>query len=139
MTKQELIEKLLDYKQHNAYTWSDCEAVIWDIMSDLCDYDSDNDYELDEFTYRFETIDWVEEFLKHTIETCGILTLKNRLSSLNSDWDWFMIDDVDWTIYNPEASDVEEWIDDILYELWYDEADVAESNLADKDLQDEIK
>lgn len=121
MNKEELINKLLEYKQHNAYTWSDCETIIWDIMSDLCDYDSDNDYELDEYTYRFETIDWVEEFLRHTIETCWILTLKNRLSSLNSDWDWFMIDDVDWTIYNPEASDVEEWIDDILYELWYEE------------------
>jgi hypothetical protein len=139
MNKQELIEKLLEYKQHNSYEWSDCEAIIWDIMSDLCDYDSDNDYELDEFTYRFETIDWVEEFLKHTIETCGILTLKNRLSDLHSDWDWFLIDDVDWTIYNPEGSDVEEWIDDILYELWYDEADVAESNLASKDLQDETE
>lgn len=121
MNREELIEKLLEYKQHNTYTWSDCEAIIWDIMSDLCDYDSDNDYELDEYTYRFETIDWVEEFLKHTIETCGILTLKNRLSDLDLDWDWFMIDDVDWTIYNPEASDVEEWIDDILYELWYEE------------------
>lgn len=121
MNKEELINKLLDYKQHNAYTWSDCEAVIWEIMSDLCDYDSDNNYELDEYTYRFETIDWVEEFLKHTIETCGILALKNRLSDLHSDWDWFLIDDVDWTIYNPEGSDVEEWIDDILYELWYEE------------------
>lgn len=121
MNKQELINKLLECKQHNAYTWSYCEAIIWDIMSDLCDYNSDNDYELDEYTYRFETIDWVEEFLIHTIDTHWILTLKNRLSDLHSDWDWFMIDDVDWTIYNPEGSDVEDWINDILYELWYEE------------------
>lgn len=126
MTKQELIEKLLDYKQHNSYVWSDCEAIIWDIMSDLCDYDNENDFELDEYTYRFETIDWVEEFLRHTIDTCWMLTLKNRLSSLNSDWDWFMIDDVDWTIYNPGASDVEEWINDILSELWYEEDETTD-------------
>lgn len=126
MNKQELIEKLLDYKQHNSYVWSDCEAIIWDIMSDLCDYDNENDFELDEYTYRFETIDWVEEFLRHTIDTCWMLTLKNRLSSLNSDWDWFMIDDVDWTIYNPGASDVEEWINDILSELWYEEDETTD-------------
>lgn len=126
MNKQELIKKLLDYKQHNSYAWSDCEAIIWDIMSDLCDYDNENDFELDEYTYRFETIDWVEEFLRHTIDTCWMLTLKNRLSSLNSDWDWFMIDDVDWTIYNPGASDVEEWINDILSELWYEEDETTD-------------
>lgn len=126
MNKQELIEKLLDYKQHNSYVWSDCEVIIWDIMSDLCDYDNENDFELDEYTYRFETIDWVEEFLRHTIDTCWMLTLKNRLSSLNSDWDWFMIDDVDWTIYNPGASDVEEWINDILSELWYEEDETTD-------------
>jgi hypothetical protein len=109
-------------------------------MEDICDYNCmDNDFELDSYTYYYETPDWIEEFVKHTVDTCWLLTLKNRLSEVDWDYDWYHVDDVDWTIYPRDFSDVEEWIDDILYELWYDEADVAESNLASKDLQDETE
>ena len=45
---------------------------------------------------------------------------------------------MDWTIYPRDFYDVEEWIDDMLSELWYDEADSDEALLADKDLQEEI-
>ena len=45
---------------------------------------------------------------------------------------------MDWTIYPRDFYDVEEWIDDMLSELWYDEADSDEALLADKDLQDEL-
>ena len=138
MTKQELIQKLLEYKAHLKNTYCDLDDVISDVMSDVCDYDNDNDFELDSYTYYYETIDWIEEFIKQTLQDWWILCLKNRLSEVDGDYDWYHVDDVDWTIYPRDFSDVEEWIDDMLYELWYDEADVAESNLADKDLQDEI-
>lgn len=139
MTKQELIEKLLDYKSRLQNTYCDLDDVISDVMSDVCDYDNDNDFELDSYTYYYETTDWIEEFIKQTLQDWWILTLKNRLSEVDSDCEWYHVDDVDWTIYARDYWDVEEWIDDMLSELWYDEADTAESLLADKDLQDEIK
>ena len=137
MTKQELIIALLKYKAQLKNTYCDLDSIISDAMSDICDYDGDNDFELDSYTYYYETTDWIEEFVKYTVDTCWLLTLKNRLSEVDWDYEYYHVDDVDWTIYPRDFSDVEEWIDDVLYELWYDEADVAESNLADKDLQDE--
>ena len=138
MTKEELIQKLLEYKAHLKNTYCDLDDVISDAMSDVCDYDNDNDFELDSYTYYYETTDWIEEFIKQTLQDWWILTLKNRLSEVDSDCEWYHIDDVDWTIYARDYWDVEEWIDDMLSELWYDEADSDEALLADKDLQDEI-
>jgi hypothetical protein len=86
-------------------------------MEDVCDYNSDNDYELDSYTYYYETTDWIEEFVKHTVDTCWLLTLKNRLSEVDCDCEYYHIDETDWTIYPRDFYDVEEWIDDILYEL----------------------
>lgn len=138
MTKEELIQKLLEYKAQLKNTYCDLDDIISDAMSDVCDYDNDNDFELDSYTYYYETTDWIEEFIKQTLQEWWILTLKNRLSEVDSDCEWYHIDDVDWTIYARDYWDVEEWIDDMLSELWYDEADSDEALLADKDLQDEI-
>ena len=139
MTKEELIQKLLEYKSRLQNTYCDLDDVISDVMSDVCDYDNDNNFELDSYTYYYETTDWIEEFIKATLKDWWILTLKNRLSEVDSDCEWYHVDDVDWTIYARDYWDVEEWIDDMLSELWYDEADSDEALLADKDLQDEIK
>lgn len=138
MTKEELIQKLLEYKSRLQNTYCDLDDVISDVMSDVCDYDNDNDFELDSYTYYYETTDWIEEFIKATLQDWWILTLKHRLSEVDSDCEWYHVDDVDWTIYARDYWDVEEWIDDMLSELWYDEADSDEALLADKDLQDEI-
>jgi len=117
MNKQELIEKLRDYKSALKNSYCDLDSIISDAMSDICDYNSDNDYELDSYTYYYETSDWIEEFIKQTLQDWWILTLKNRLSEVDWDYDWYHIDDVDWTIYPRDFSDVEDWIDEILYEL----------------------
>lgn len=138
MSKEELIQKLLEYKAQLKNTYCDLDDVISDVMSDVCDYDNDNDFELDSYTYYYETIDWIEEFIKQTLQDWWILCLKNRLSEVDWDYEWFHIDDVDWTIYPRDFYDVEEWIDDMLSELWYDEADSDEALLAEKDLQEEI-
>ena len=138
MTKEELIQKLLEYKADLQNQYCDLDSVISDVMSDVCDYNNDNDFQLDSYTYTYETTDWIEEFVKYTVDTCWLLTLKNRLSEVDWDYEWYHVDDVDWTIYPRDFSDVEEWIWDMLYELDYDEADQQESDLANRDLQDEI-
>lgn len=117
MNKQELIEKLRWYKAQLQNQYCDLDSVISDVMSDVCDYDRDNDYKLDSYTYYYETTDWIEEFVKYTVDTCWLLTLKNRLSEVDWDYEYYHVDDTDWTIYPRDFSDVEEWIDDILYEL----------------------
>lgn len=137
MNKQELIQNLLQYKQHLKSPYCDLDSVVSDVMSDVCDYDHDNDYQLDWYTYYYETIDWIEEFVKATVQEWWLLCLKNRLSEVDCDCEYYHIDETDWTIYPRDFYDVEEWIDDILSELWYDEADTDEALLADKDLQDE--
>jgi len=58
MEKQELIQKLLDYKSALKNQYCDLDSVISDAMSDICDYNSmDNDFELDSYTYYYETTD----------------------------------------------------------------------------------
>jgi hypothetical protein len=57
MSKEELIQKLLEYKAQLKNTYCDLDDVISDVMSDVCDYDNDNDFELDSYTYYYETID----------------------------------------------------------------------------------
>jgi len=117
MNKEELIEKLRDYKSALQNQYCDLDSIISNVMSDVCDYDNDNDFSLDSYTYYYESTDWIEEFVKYTVDTCWLLTLKNRLSEVDGDYDWYHVDDTDWTIYPRDFSDVEEWIDDILYEL----------------------
>ena len=137
MTKEELIQALLEYKSHLKNTYCDLDDIISCVTSDVCDYDSEHDYELDSYTYYYENSDWIEEFVKLTMAEYWLLTLKNRLSEVDCDCEYYHVDDVDWTIYPRDFSDVEEWIDDILSELWYDEADSDEALLAEKDLKDE--
>jgi len=117
MNKQELIEKLREYKSALKNSYCDLDSIISDTISDICDYNSDNDYELDSYTYYYETSDWIEEYIKYTVATWWLLTLKNRLSEIDWDYEWYHVDDVDWTIYPRDFGDVEDWIDDILYEL----------------------
>ncbi len=57
MTKEELIQKLLEYKSRLQNTYCDLDDVISDVMSDVCNYDNDNDFELDSYTYYYETTD----------------------------------------------------------------------------------
>ena len=117
MNKQELIEKLRDYKSALKNSYCDLDSIISDAINDICDYNSDNDYELVSYIYYYETSDWIEEFIKATLKDWWILTLKHRLSEVDSDCERYHIDDVDWTIYARDYWDVEEWIDEILYEL----------------------
>ena len=127
MTREELIQKLLKCKadMHNMYC--DLDSVVSEVVSDICDYDwPDNDYQLDSYTYTYDTIDGVEEFIKATLKDWWIVTLKNRLSEVDCDCDWFRIDDVDWTIYCRDYWDVEEWIDDILSELDYKQDETSD-------------
>lgn len=126
MTKQELIEKLLWYKANLKNTYCDIDSVISDAVGDICDYDSDNDYELDSYTYTFETYDWIIEFIKVTLQEHWLMTLKNRLSELDWDYEYYTVDNVDWTIYWVTSNEVEEWIDDILSELWYEEDETTD-------------
>ena len=138
MTKQELIQKLLEYKADLQNWYCDLDSIISDVMNDVCDYDQDNDYKLDSYTYYYETDDCIEDYINSFVQTNWINALKNILDAVDWDYSWYHIDDVYWDIIPRDFTDVEEWIDDILYELWYDEADSNESILADKDLKDEI-
>jgi hypothetical protein len=57
MTKEELIQKLLEYKADLQNQYCDLDSVISDVMSDVCDYNNDNDFQLDSYTYTYETTD----------------------------------------------------------------------------------
>ena len=91
----------------------------------------------DSYTYYYETDDCIEDYITSFVQTNWINALKNILDAVDWDYSWYHIDDVYWDIIPRDFTDVEEWIDDILSELWYDEADSNESILADKDLKDE--
>lgn len=119
MTREELIEKLLDVKARLERSYP--AETVSKVIPYIADYSDNNDWIFDEYLYTFETDDMVIQFCEDTVRKYWIKALRDRLSDFEYDDDRYIVDDTDWTIYNLHYSDVESWIDDILETLDYNE------------------
>lgn len=116
MTKEELIERLNElrdavWSENKDNTISEVISIVWDYMNDTQDFDFE--YILDRFTH----IDLMEWYINSRLKDFGLSQVARDLQSVDSDDDYYKIDDVDGEVTVIDSEEVEEWINEIIDEL----------------------
>ena len=116
MTKKEIIEKLDELKddvwsENKDNTISEVKNIIYDYMNDT------QDFVLEYILDRFTNIDSMESYINMRLEQFGLSQVSRDLQSIDSDDDYYKIDDVDGEVTVIDSEEVEEWIDEIIDEL----------------------
>lgn len=75
------------------------------------------DNSLDHYTNKFETVDYMMWYLEYRYKTFWFSQVARDLREVKYDSDYYLIDDTYWTVYDIDEKDVDERIDDILYDL----------------------
>ena len=117
MNKKQLINNILDKKDE--LSDNNYDRIIQDIYNMLYNCDGEDFYnsKLDDLKYRFESIDGIEDYIMNMIKEDWITNTLHFYKDCNFDYDNnFKIDEYGY-VENVNKSDVEDWIDDILYEL----------------------
>ena len=116
MTKKEIIEKLDELKdavwsENKDNTISEVKNIIYDYMNDT------QDFVLEYILDRFTNIDSMESYINMRLKQFGLSQVSRDLQSVDSDDDYYKIDDVDGEVTVIDSEEVEEWIDEIIDEL----------------------
>lgn len=116
MTKKEIIEKLDELKdavwsENKDNTISEVKNIIYDFMNDT------QDFVLEYILDRFTNIDSMESYINMRLKQFGLSQVSRDLQSVDSDDDYYKIDDVDGEVTVIDSEEVEEWIDEIIDEL----------------------
>lgn len=116
MTKEELKEKLL---QHKEDVWDENkDRVINETISDIIDFENENqNWELDDYTYTFTHIDLMEDYIKSRLKDFWLSQVARDLQSVDSDDDYYKIDDVDGEVTVITVEEIKDWIDEIIDQL----------------------
>lgn len=125
MTKEELKENLLQYKQD---VWDENkDKTINAVINDIIDFENENqNWELDEYTYRFTGIDMMEEYIKSRLKDFWLSQVSRDLKNVDSDDDYYKIDDVDGEVTVISVEEIEDWIDEIIETLDWIELEETE-------------
>lgn len=111
------LKKALKELKNNLYSWN-WESTIGEAQNLLTDYgNATGDRDLDSFTYKFESYDAVEDYIINKVRKDGVYWTAKALESVDGEYDYYQIDDVDGTIYCIDERDVEERLDDMISEL----------------------
>ena len=116
MTKEELKEKLL---QHKEDVWDENrDKVINETIIDIIDFENENhNWELDDYTYTFSHIDLMEDYIKNRLKDFWLSQVARDLKSVDSDDDYYKIDDVDGEVTVISVEEIKDWIDEIIETL----------------------
>lgn len=122
MTKEELKENLLQYKQD---VWDENkDKTINAVINDIIDFENENqNWELDEYTYRFTNVDMMEEYIKNRLKDFWLSQVSRDLQSVDSDDDYYKIDDVDGEVTVISVEEIQDWIDEIIETLDWEETE----------------
>lgn len=125
MTKEELKEKLL---QHKEDVWNENkDRIINEVISDIIDFENENqNWELDDYTYTFSHIDLMEEYIKSRLKDFWLSQVSRDLQSVDSDDDYYKIDDVDGEVTVISVEEIQDWIDEIIETLDWIELEETE-------------
>lgn len=113
---KELIEKLEAYKKD---VWSENrDKTITNVINLISDYDEDERTSLyDDFAYTFTSVDTLEEYIKSRLKEYWVSQVAKDLKDVESDSNYYKIDDVFGDVSDICDEDVKEWIDEIIDEL----------------------
>lgn len=125
MTKEELKENLLQYKQD---VWDENkDKTINEVINDIIDFENENqNWDLDEYTYRFTNVDMMEEYIKNRLKDFWLSQVSRDLQSVDSDDDYYKIDDVDGEVTVISVEEIQDWIDEIIETLDWIELEETE-------------
>lgn len=125
MTKEELKENLLQYKQD---VWDENkDKTINAVINDIIDFENENqNWDLDEYTYRFTGVDMMEEYIKNRLKDFWLSQVSRDLKNIDSDDDYYKIDDVDGEVTVISVEEIQDWIDEIIETLDWIELEETE-------------
>ena len=125
MTKEELKEKLL---QHKEDVWNENkDRIINEVTNDIIDFENENqNWDLDDYTYTFSHIDLMEDYIKNRLKDFGLSQVSRDLQSVDSDDDYYKIDDVDGEVTVISVEEIQDWIDEIIETLDWIELEETE-------------
>lgn len=115
-TKRWLKKALKELK--NDLCSSNWESTIGEAQNLLTDYgNATGDWDLENYMYKFESFEGVEDYIINKVRKDGIYWTARALESVDGEYDYYQIDDVDGTVYCIDERDVEERLDDMISEL----------------------
>ena len=115
-SKSWLIKKLKELKR-DLYS-DNFEETIRNVENCIYYYENSTwDSSLDRYLNKFEPVDYMMWYLEYRYKTFWFSQVARDLREVKYDSDYYFIDDTYWTVYDIDEKDVEEWIDDILYDL----------------------
>ena len=119
MTKKELIEKLTGLKKD--VRAENRDKTITNVINLLADYDDEDKHEstslYDDFAYRFTSVDTLEEYIKSRLREYWVSQVAKDLKDVESDSNYYKVDDVFGDVSDVDDDDVKDWIDEIIDEL----------------------
>lgn len=125
MTKEDLKISLLQYKQD---VWGENkDKTINAVINDIIDFENENqNWDLDEYTYTFASSDTMEEYIKNRLNDFWLSQVARDLQSVDSDDDYYKIDDVDGEVTVISVEEIQDWIDEIIETLDWIELEETE-------------
>lgn len=125
MTKEDLKISLLQYKED---VWDENkDKTINAVINDIIDFENENqNWDLDEYTYRFTNVDMMEEYIKKRLKDFWLSQVSRDLKNVDSDDDYYMIDDVDGEVTVISVEEIQDWIDEIIETLDWIELEETE-------------
>lgn len=122
MTKEDLRISLHQYKQD---VWNENkDKTINAVINDIIDFENENqNWDLDEYTYRFTNVDMMEEYIKNRLKDFWLSQVSRDLKNVDSDDDYYMIDDVDGEVTVISVEEIQDWIDEIIETLDWEETE----------------
>ena len=129
-TKEELRMKInkIHWELDNSYLHR--EDAIRECNDALITYENDTqDSEYDNYTYTFESSDGLEDYIRYRMDTFWPSQVARDLKDVDSDDDYYMIDDVYWYVSTVSDWDVMSWLEDILDDIWAPSDEFMEQEL----------
>lgn len=118
MTKEELKNELQELYNSLDQWWIHREDAIRQGIDFLIDYGNDSqDRSLDHYTHTFENADILEDYVSYRLKTFWPSQIWRDFRNVDSDDEYYKIDDVDWEVMTICEFDVLEWLQDIIDEL----------------------
>ena len=108
------------------------EEAVGDVINTIIDYENDTqDWDYDNYTIEFLSSDQLEDYIINRLHTFWPAQLAKDLEWIDSDDEFYKVDDVFWDVTTLCEWDVANWIWDILDDVWFPEEDTMLNDLTE--------
>lgn len=123
------LNKIFNKLSDSLTLWED---AVNDVINTIIDYENDtNDWDYDGYTVEFLRSDQLEDYIAYRLKTFWPAQVAKDLEWIDSDDEYYKVDDVFWDVTTLCEWDVANWIWDILDDIWFPEEDTMLSDLTE--------